>query len=62
MRIAIGGIAHETNTFSTLLTECGDFRRREAPELASGAGWDDLRAEGVEIVPLFSAHATPCVP
>ncbi len=59
MRIAIGGIAHETNTFSTLPTEYADFRRREGPELASGAGWDDLRAEGVEIAPLFSVHATP---
>jgi microcystin degradation protein MlrC len=64
MRIAVGGIAHETNTFSTLATEYEDFRRVEGPELIEGQDWDRLRSElspdiELEIIPLFSAHATP---
>jgi len=59
MRIAIGGIAHETNTFSTLSTEYADFRRTEGAALVDGSGWEAIRRKGVEIIPLFSAHATP---
>jgi len=59
MRIAVGGIAHETNTFSTLRTEYADFRRVSGPALVDGPAWDELREQGVEIVPLFYAHATP---
>ena len=42
MRIAVGGIAHETNTFSTVPTEYSDFRRIEGTELISGPGWDGI--------------------
>ena len=59
MRVAVGGIAHETNTFSTLPTEYSDFRRTEGPALVAGPGWEELRRREVEIIPIFSAHATP---
>ena len=59
IRIAIGGIAHETNTFSTLSTEYADFRCTQGAALITGSGWEALRRPGIEIIPLFSAHATP---
>lgn len=58
-RIAVGGLAHETNTFSTLPTRLDDFRRRRGADLVSGPAWDELRARGHELLPLFAAHAAP---
>ncbi len=59
MRIAIGGIAHETNTFSTVSTGYDDFYRVEGDALISDPRWRELEKDGAEIVPLFLAHATP---
>ncbi len=61
MRIAIGGIAHETNTFSALLTRYDDFRLLRGVDLVGGSGWEAFRAENpdAQLVPLFAAHATP---
>ena len=59
LRIAVGGIAHETNTFSSVPTEYSDFLIVEGAQLISGPGWGDLDRDGIDIVPLFSAHASP---
>lgn len=59
MRIAVGGIAHETNTFSTVPTAYDDFLRTEGADLIAGPGWDTIRGADVELVPLFAAHAPP---
>lgn len=71
MRIAIGGISHETNTFSTLKTDLTLFERRgvhggEAliPAFARtktimGGFLDGARSEGFEAVPTMLAEAAP---
>ncbi len=57
--IAVGGIAHETNTFSTLRTALGDFDVQRGDDAVAGPFWDDLRARGVEVVGTLTAHAYP---
>jgi len=71
MRIAIGGISHETNTFSTIKTDLALFERRgvhsaEALLLAFagtktivGGFLDAARSEGFEAVPTMLAEAAP---
>ena len=71
MRIAIGGISHETNTFSTIPTDLALFDRRglhgaEAliPAFAGtktivGGFLDGARSEGFEVVPTMLAEAAP---
>ena len=71
MRIAIGGISHETNTFSPLKTDLALFERRgvhssEAllPAFAGtktilGGFIDGARSEGFEAVPTMLAEAAP---
>jgi microcystin degradation protein MlrC len=59
MRIAVGGIGHETNTFSTLRTGLDDFTIRRGDEIANGAFWDRYREAGVEWVPTLAAKARP---
>jgi microcystin degradation protein MlrC len=71
MRIAIGGISHETNTFSTIPTDFALFDRRgvhdgEAlvPAFAGtktiiGGFLDGARSEGFEAVPTMLAEAAP---
>jgi microcystin degradation protein MlrC len=71
MRIAIGGISHETNTFSTIPTDFALFDRRgvhggEAliPAFAGtrtiiGGFLDGARSEGFEVVPTMLAEAAP---
>jgi microcystin degradation protein MlrC len=71
MRIAIGGISHETNTFSPLPTDLSLFERRgvhggEAliPAFAGtrtivGGFLDGARSEGFEAVPTMLAEAAP---
>ncbi|MGQ9629183.1 MAG: M81 family metallopeptidase [bacterium] len=59
MRIAIGGIRHETNTFSPVWTEYDDFRfTRGTAILEDGLGrpW---QTEGIELLPTFVAYALP---
>src|SRR5262245_48452620 len=59
MRIAIGGIGHETNTFSTLTTGLNDFFVRRGEECLQGEFWDRYRTQGVELVPTLMAGASP---
>lgn len=59
MRIAVGGIRHETNTFSPLYTEYADFRISRGAEVASGGLGDLAQREGVTLVPTFVATAFP---
>jgi len=59
MRIAIAGLLHETNTFSTLHTAYDDFRIARGEALIQSPSWQALKAGGAELFPLFVAHATP---
>jgi hypothetical protein len=71
MRVAIGGISHETNTFSTIETDLSLFERRGVhggEELAAafagtrtilGGFLDAARSEGFEVVPTLVAEAAP---
>ncbi|MBN1345405.1 MAG: M81 family metallopeptidase [Phycisphaerae bacterium] len=74
MRIAIGGMFHESNSFSTEITTLDDFRRwslTEGGEVVEHwrdsdselAGMIDVaEAEGVELVPTCMAWAAPSGP
>ena len=59
MRIAVGGIGHETNTFSTLRTSLEDFSVRRGEEIVRGEFWDGYRAQGTEFAPTLMAGAAP---
>jgi microcystin degradation protein MlrC len=59
MKIAVGGISHETNTFSPLTTGLELFRVTRGEEIVQGAFWDDLRQQGVELAPTLLAGAAP---
>jgi len=71
MRVAFGGISHETNTFSTIATDLGQFQRRtllRGPSLIAasqginnvlGGFVDTALARGWDLVPLLFASATP---
>jgi len=69
MRIGIGGISHETNSFSNVATSEAVFRkynyREGAAVLVSGVrtcmgGYtDEATAQGVELVPSLFANANP---
>ena len=59
MRIAVAGIGHETNTFSTLRTELADFTLLRGEEIVHGAFWDPYRSEGIDLVGLLTASAAP---
>src|SRR5690348_17017951 len=59
MRIAVGGISHETNSFSTLRTTREDFFVRRGEEIVQGEFWDRYRAQGVQLAPTLTAGASP---
>lgn len=71
IRVAVGGIGHETNTFAAGRTGLNDFRSRaflagerllrhaRASDSAIGGIIDGLEARRVEIVPLLFASAYP---
>ncbi len=71
MRIAIGQVAHETNTFCRGLTEVDEFKAKEwahGPQLLSqhrgvrsylGGMLDAGERLGIDLVPTFATHATP---
>ncbi|HEX5506050.1 MAG TPA: M81 family metallopeptidase [Thermomicrobiales bacterium] len=71
MRVVIGGIAHETSTFSVVPTTLADFRQRECSEGADllarlggtrtpiGGFLDAARDEDFEVVPTIMASAVP---
>jgi microcystin degradation protein MlrC len=67
VRILVGAIGHESNTFTPFLTTMGDFYVLHAPEILEGSLWpsalagivDTLHARDVELVPTISAGAMP---
>jgi len=67
MRFAVGGIAHETNTFSPIRTtldlfgvHAGDmFERYRGTNTGIGGFLGFAQARGVELVPTLYAGATP---
>src|SRR5579872_1410495 len=59
MRIAVGGIGHETNTFSTLTTGLSDFFVRRGEECVQGEFWNPYREQGIELAPTLIAGAAP---
>jgi microcystin degradation protein MlrC len=71
MRMAIGELAHETNTFCAGLTEAGAFKEREWARgdalLSRHRGVRDYlggmlagaQERGIDIVPVFATHAEP---
>ena len=63
MRIAIAGLSHETNTFSSLFTRREDFLVRRGDEVLDEPGFRDLLVRlGVEPVPILFARALPSGP
>lgn len=71
LRVAVGGIGHETNTFAPSRTGLNDFRSRafitgdrllrhaRSSDSAIGGIVDGLESRGVEIAPLLFASAYP---
>ena len=65
MRIIIGSLMHESNTFCPIPTDLAAFRPRygadlfQEPTLALKGIIARLQAQGAELVPTLSAHALP---
>ncbi|MBS7618538.1 M81 family metallopeptidase, partial [Candidatus Bathyarchaeota archaeon] len=59
MRIALGGMGHESNTFSPLPTNIEDFNVIEGGKLLEDEVAKYLIGEGVEVVPTVYAWALP---
>jgi microcystin degradation protein MlrC len=59
MRVAVGGVGHETNTFSPLCAGLQAFRVTRGPEAVRGELWDRFRDQGMELVPTLLADAAP---
>jgi len=62
MRIVIGGISHETNSFNPKLTRIEDFRIKRNYELLSDESVKPFTAEGAELIPTLWAEAIPSGP
>lgn len=68
MRIALGGVIHETNTFCAGLTPASDFRQLAGDEITDfhtgvrtyqGGAIEAAGRHGYDLVPIFVANATP---
>jgi microcystin degradation protein MlrC len=59
MRIALGGIRHETNTFSPVRTTSADFVVLRGADMLQGSFWEEWRRPDMELLPTLSAEATP---
>jgi microcystin degradation protein MlrC len=59
MRIAVGGISHESNTFIPLTTGLEHFGVRRGEEVVQGEFWDRFREQGIEFAPTLMAGASP---
>ncbi len=59
IHIAIGGIGHETNTFSPVWTEYGDFQFARGDGLLEHVGESRWPADEVKLLPTFAAGALP---
>jgi len=71
LRVAIAGIKHETNTFSTVKTKLEDYSPRYGHEITDfyigtrteiGGFIDVLREKNIGIIPTIAAGATPSGP
>lgn len=59
MRIAIGGIRHETNTFSPLRTGLDKFAVERGVDIMRDSLWSEWVDEDIEFVPALVAEARP---
>jgi microcystin degradation protein MlrC len=59
LRISIGGIGHETNTFSPVWTAYRDFRITRGLDLLKYIDAREWRQDDVELLPTFVAGALP---
>jgi len=68
MRVALGGVIHETNTFCKGFTPASDFRQLAGQEILDahtgvrsyqGGAIEACERHGYELVPIFVANATP---
>jgi microcystin degradation protein MlrC len=59
IRIAIGGLRHETNTFSPVWTTYGDFSFARGTSILEGGLGHPWQTTGVELFPTFIAQALP---
>jgi microcystin degradation protein MlrC len=59
VRIAIGGIRHETNTFSPLRTGRPEFTVWRGRDILSDLPWADGIDQDIELVPTLAADALP---
>lgn len=59
MRIAVGGIGHETNTFSTLRTSIEEFHVVRGGGITDDAFWAEVGGGDVEWAPTLMATAAP---
>lgn len=59
MRIVLGGLGHESNTFSPLPTNIGDFNIIKGDKLLEDRVAKFLIGEGVEVIPTIHAWALP---
>ncbi|HID91350.1 TPA: hypothetical protein EYP44_05265, partial [Candidatus Bathyarchaeota archaeon] len=62
VRVAIGGINHETNTFNTVRTGLDAFRVTRGSGLLADEAARSLLADGVDVVPTIYAEALPSGP
>ena len=59
MRIAIGGLSHETNTFNTIPTRMEDFEAARGRDILNSEAARLLLSMGVEVIPTVYFRAIP---
>jgi microcystin degradation protein MlrC len=59
IRIAVGGISHETNTFTRVWSDYGDFRILRGDAILEDRFGTLRPIEGVELVPCYFARTVP---
>lgn len=59
MRIAIGGIRHETNTFSPLRTGPDKFTVQRGADIMRDPLWNEWLRDDIDLVPTLIAEASP---
>jgi microcystin degradation protein MlrC len=59
MRVVVGGISHETNTFNPLPTGLEAFRIQRGKDLLEDGAAKSLMESGVDVIPTIFARAPP---
>lgn len=59
MRVLIGGLGHESNSFSTLYAEMKDFKIVSEEQMLRDPVSAFIRKQGLEVIPAFRAYAPP---